>query len=348
MKALGINAPIGSGDLPDHLRELELPLPEPGKGEIRIRVRATSINIDDIHIAEGTMIGGLPVTPKADANQPLVPGTDVAGIVDALGPGVQDIKVGARVLGVSRPSDPRGPWAEYCIVKAADVAEIPEDLAFEAAAPLPLSGTVALNSIKSAGELRGKTCLVIGASGGIGTLCVQILNSMGAEVWTVNSSSKAALVKGLGAKRVLNRNVKPFDEQLREAGSKVDVVFDFVGGRDTERRALSILKPGGKFITAVGPVAWIGEEKLGAWKIAGMFAYVARRMLFSRVFGGPTYTMRSFNKVDFAGIREFLIETGNRAVVEAVVPLERDAIRGALKNVIAHKTAGRVVIDVAN
>lgn len=107
-------------------------------------VPRSTINIDDLHIAEGTMLGGLPVSPSAGPSKPVIPGTDLAGVIDQVGVGVKHLAVGQRVYGITNPMKGRGPWAELCCVPAKSVRAMPSDWSFEAAATLGLSGAVLL------------------------------------------------------------------------------------------------------------------------------------------------------------------------------------------------------------
>ena len=214
-------------------------MPEPGKNEVRIKVIASTINIDDVHLAQGTMFGGLPVSRKPSQSKPYIPGTDFAGIIDAVGPGVKSLKVGQEVYGICNPMKGRGPWAEYCITKSNNVAVKPKVWDFKEAAACALAGAVVVSMVNSVKNVANKRCLVIGASGGIGTLCVQALKQENARVWGVCSQRNAEIVRQLGAERVIDYTKAPFSEQIQDLDEQVDVVFDLVGGKEIEKDAFS-------------------------------------------------------------------------------------------------------------
>jgi NADPH2:quinone reductase len=100
MKAICITSRPNLGELDKYVELMDLPVPKPGKNEIRIKVIATAINIDDVHLAEGTMFGGLALGLKPSQSKPYIPGIDVAGIVDTVGPGVRSLRVGQEVYGI--------------------------------------------------------------------------------------------------------------------------------------------------------------------------------------------------------------------------------------------------------
>jgi len=118
MKALCYTRPLDVGELDSNLDMHEVSVPEPAQGQMLVRMRASSINIDDIHIAEGTFFGGMGKS-RASAEKPVTPGVDVAGTVEKLGPGVTGFTVGDAVVGILGPKAGRGAWAEYCCLSAA-------------------------------------------------------------------------------------------------------------------------------------------------------------------------------------------------------------------------------------
>ena len=195
-------------------------------------------DVDDIHFAQGTMFGGMPISPKPSEKKPVIPGTDVAGIIDKIGSRVNNFKVGQAVFGICNPMKHNGPWAEYCLAKQNNISIKPENLDFNQAAAFVLGGAVAVSAINSAGIVTDKKCLVIGASGGIGTLCVQGLDTLGSITWGVCSQKNAKMVENLGATKIFDYTKSPFADQIRKLSERVDVVFDFVGGRDTEKQEI--------------------------------------------------------------------------------------------------------------
>ncbi|MBX2802712.1 MAG: NAD(P)-dependent alcohol dehydrogenase [Myxococcales bacterium] len=347
MRALGVRARPRVGHFVNDLTELRVPLPEPAPDEVRVRVHASAINVDDVHIVEGTFAGGAPLGPKPTPDAPAVPGSDFAGTVDAVGSEVHGLAVGQRVYGMSDTFAGRGPWAEFVVTAASRVHPIPEDVDFEEAAALPVAGTTALCAIEAAGEVRGLRCLVVGASGGVGSLAVQALCGLGAEVWAVCSGRNAELVRSLGAAEVLDYTARGIGDQLEARGVPIDRAFDFVGGRDVERQCYRVLRPGGAFVTVVGPVRYVGDHRLGWSGLARMFGYIGWRMAWTRLPGQARYHFAAISEPRFEQLDALLLRRGKRAPVDQVVPLTLQGVREATAHVLSHRARGKVIIRVA-
>src|SRR5947209_16716569 len=156
--------------------------PAPGPGEVLIRIGACSLNYHDVFTRRGM--------PGIRVPLPVVPGLDIAGEVAALGPGVEDVALGARVLvdpiypGVGLMGEMRdGGLAEYCVAAAGQLIPIPDGVSFAEAAALPVAYGTAHRMLTANGPIeRGQTVLVLGASGGVGTACVLLAKLAGAEV----------------------------------------------------------------------------------------------------------------------------------------------------------------------
>jgi alcohol dehydrogenase len=347
MKAICITSRPNPGELDKCVELKDLPLPDPGKNEIRIKVIASTINIDDIHIAEGTMFGGLPVSPKPSQNKPYIPGTDVSGIIDSVGPGVKSLKVGQEVYGICNPMKGQGPWAEYCIAKSDHVTVKPGGWDFKEAAACALAGAVAVSMVNSVKNVANKKCLVIGASGGIGTLCLQALKQENARVWGVCSQRNAGIVQQLGAERVIDYTKAPFSEQIQDLGEKVDIVFDLVGGKEIEKDAFHVLDSTGTFVTIVGPNKYVGERNIGVIGALFSFVYIGWRMLWTKIRKSPNYVFTGPTKPDFASINTLLVASGSKPIIDRVVSLTREDISAAIIRVISHRAVGKVIVSVS-
>ena len=347
MKAICITSRPNLGELDKCLELKDLPLPEPGKNEIRIKVIASTINIDDVHLAEGTMFGGIPLGPKPSQNNPYIPGTDVAGIIDAVGQGVKSLKVGQEVYGICNAIKGRGPWAEYCTTKSDLVAVKPKIWDFREAAACASSGAVAVRMVTAAKDVANKRCLVIGASGGIGTLCVQALKQEKARVWGVCSQRNVEIVQKLGAERVFDYTKAPFSEQIQDLDEKTDVIFDLVGGKELEKDAFSVLASTGKFITIVGPNKYVGEKNIGVIGALASFAYIGGRMLWTRIQTSPSYVFTGAAIPDFANIDKMLAASGSKPIIDTDVSLTREAISAVINLVTSHRAVGKVIVNVA-
>ncbi len=346
MKAICITSRPNLGELDKYAELRDLPVPEPGKNEIRIKVIASTINIDDVHLAEGMMFGGLALGPKPSQSKPYIPGTDVAGIIDDVGLGVKSLQVGQEVYGICNAIKGRGPWAEYCIAKSDNVAVKPQVWDFREAAACASAGAVVVSMVNSVKDVANKRCLVIGASGGIGTLCVQALRKENARVWGVCSRRNVEIVQKLGAERVIDYTKAPFSEQIQDLDEQVDIVFDLVGGKEIERDAFSVLASTGTFVTIVGPNKYVGEKNIGVIGALSSFAYVGWRMLWTRIRQSPNYVFTGSATPDFTSINTMLVASGSKPIIDTEVSLTKKDISAAINRVTSHRAVGKVIINV--
>jgi len=245
---------------PETLELVEVPDPDPGDGEVRVRVEAAAVNAGDWHLVRADpflvrLFFGLR-RPKHP-----IPGSDVAGRVEAVGPGVRDLKPGDAVFGDLSGSG-FGAFAEVACAPESALVRKPDGLSFEEAAAVPVSAVTALQGLRDKGKLRpGGKVLIHGASGGVGAFAVQIAKALGAEVTGVCSSRSVDLVRTLGADRVLDYT----REDFAAAGARYDLILG-VGGRRSildYRRALS---PGGTYVQVGGDMAQFTQVVLfGPW-----------------------------------------------------------------------------------
>jgi NADPH:quinone reductase-like Zn-dependent oxidoreductase len=223
---------------PDVLTLEDLPIPEPGEGEVRIKVNAVSINPVDYKRRRNW---------AANQNFPVVLGWDVAGIVDQLGAGVTDFKVGGAVYGmICFPAEGRA-YAEYVTAPVSDIALKPAALSFAEAAAMTLAPLTAQQAFDTMGLRAGQTLLIHAAAGGVGHYAVQLARVRGAHVIASGSAKNRDFILGLGADEFIDYTAAPFEEQV----SGVDAVFDTVGG-ETQTRSFGVVKPGGWLVTIVG------------------------------------------------------------------------------------------------
>jgi NADPH:quinone reductase-like Zn-dependent oxidoreductase len=342
MKALCYTRPLAIGEFESALEMQDVSMPEPAEGQLLVRMRASSINIDDIHIAEGTFLGGMQKS-QASQEQPSTPGVDVAGIVEKLGANVSGFAVGDEVLGILGPKPGRGAWAEYCCLPAVMALKKPAAYSFEEAAASGVAGKTAANAVTSAALQPGQAALVVGASGGIGSLVVQILKQQGVRIIGVCSGRNAALVGSLGAETIIDYTRGPFGEQLGSV--KVDVVIDCVGGRDVEKQGLRVLNRQGRFVTLVGPHSFIGETRIGTTGIIAYLAYVSRRSMLSRIFG-PRYLMAGIGR-SLESLQKLVLDNCITPPIDRELPFELGAIRDGIAHVRSHRARGKVVITIA-
>jgi NADPH:quinone reductase-like Zn-dependent oxidoreductase len=222
---------------PETLKLEDLPIPEPGAGEVRIRVMAASVNPVDYKMRNG---GYLP----ADA-LPLTLGRDVAGVVDAVGDGVDRFHVGEAVFAMLDRD--HGGYVEFVAQTAANCARKPARLDFIQAAAVPLAGLTAWQGLFDHGGLQaGQRVLIHGAGGGVGHLAVQFARAHGAAVIATCSSADVDFVKSLGATEVIDYKTERFEDHVQN----VDLVFDLVAG-ETQDRSWAVLKNGGALISTL-------------------------------------------------------------------------------------------------
>jgi len=238
---------------PDVLSYDDVPLPEPGPGEARVKLSAAGVNFIDIYHRKGQYPG----------KRPLTLGQEGAGVVDALGPDVADLKPGDRVAYASV----QGSYAEYAIVPAARLVPVPAGVGLDLAAAVMLQGMTAHYLAASTFPLNpGDTALVHAAAGGVGQLLVQIAKRRGARVIGTASAAKLDLARAAGADEVIGYNEEDFEAavKLLTGGRGVDVVYDSVG-QTTFDKSLGCLRPRGYMVLygqSSGPVAPLDPQVL--------------------------------------------------------------------------------------
>lgn len=234
MQAIRVHAFGG----PEVLSVETIARPCPASDEVLVRVKAAGVGPWD-----GWVRGGKSVIPQP---LPLTPGSDIAGIVEAVGADAGDFAIGEAVYGVT---DPRftDAYAEYAVAKAAMIAGKPEGLSFEEAASVPVIAVTAWQALFEHAHVQpGQTVLIHGAAGNVGAFAVRMAKLAEARVIATAGSGDLDYVRSLGADRVIDYRAERFDELVQG----VDAVIDLVGG-ETQTRSFSVLKPGGYLVSAV-------------------------------------------------------------------------------------------------
>jgi NADPH:quinone reductase-like Zn-dependent oxidoreductase len=323
MKAI-VQDRYGSTDVLE-FRDIEEPVV--GEEDVLVRVHAAGCGPDVWHLMTGMpYMARLAIgfrTPKLP-----VLGWDVSGTVDAVGANVTGIAPGDEVMGTTK-----GSFAELAISKADDLVPKPARLSFEEAGALPISGITALRAIRDEAKVQpGQTVLVIGASGGVGSLAVQIAKAYGAMVTAVCSTSKQDLVRSIGADDVIDYTREDFTDGSRGW----DVIIDSAG-----RRPLSRLR---RALTPKGTLVIVGGDGGGKWTggfFRGMLlAPVVSLFVGQRLRGLATKVKRE----DLVTLTE-LVEAGTLTpVIDRTYPLIEapDAIRYLAEG----HAAGKIVITV--
>ncbi|HEY2957073.1 MAG TPA: NADP-dependent oxidoreductase [Actinomycetota bacterium] len=225
----------------------ELPTPGPVDGQVLVRVCAAGVNPFDAYVAGGYAKDVL------EHRFPLVPGHDAAGVVEAVGDGVEQPAVGDEVFGaVGKPYLGEGTYAEMATMSAATLWPKPAPLDFTQAAAVPLSGATALTLLDAVALGAGERLLVLGASGGVGSYLVQLAARRGARVVGVCSGPNLAYARGLGADDVIDYTTAEVGEAVRSRDPDgVDAIVDLVGDKPALSALSEQLRPGGRVASAV-------------------------------------------------------------------------------------------------
>jgi NADPH:quinone reductase-like Zn-dependent oxidoreductase len=301
--------------------------PSPGEHDVLLRVHAAGLDRGTWHLMTGQpylmrVIGFGFRRPK---NR--VPGLDVAGTVEAVGPAVTRFAVGDEVYGVAR-----GSYAEYATAHEDKLARKPPNVSFEQAAVVPVSGLVAQRGLVDVGHLKpGQSVLITGASGGVGSYAVQLAKAIGAEVTAVASADKADLVRSLGADHVIDYAREDFADGSRH----YDLILD-IAGNPTLRRLRRALTP-------LGTAVILGGEQGG--RITGGFGRTLRAPLVSRfVSQRLTMVTADENGRDLERLTA-LIEAGQVTPhVDRTYPLQE--VPEAMARLVAGYVRGKVAISV--
>jgi len=328
---------------PEVIRVEDVPTPEPGPGEVLLRVRASSMNHLDVWVRKG-----LPIRIP----MPHIGGSDIAGEVEALGPGVGEVTPGTRVVvdpsldwdwytGVRRGPDlpdpefrvigehTQGGFAEYALVPAANLLQLPDHVSFETAAAASLVFVTAWRGLMTRGALRaGERVLITGGSGGVSTAAVQLARHAGATVFVLTSGEEnRRRLQGLGAHVAMDRKAGDVGDMVKEATGPegVDLVLDSVG-EALWGVLIRALAPGGRLVTygaTTGPKA-VTDLRHVFWK---------QLSILGSTMGSPG---------EFHAAMRLVFEGVVRPVIHSTVPLE--GVQGAHAILEGGGVFGKVVV----
>jgi len=236
---------------PDVIVFEDVDRPVAGEGEVLVRVKASGVGPWDGWIREGKSVLPQPL--------PLTLGSDLSGVIEEVGIGVDDFKVGDEVFGVANPRFTNAN-AEYAVVSARMIARKPKGITDVEAASLPVVAVTAWQMLFDHGGIQsGQTVLILGAAGSVGSYAVQLARSAGARVVATASSKDADYVRSLGAERVIDYRA---EFPTRDDVGPVDLVLDGVGG-EAQGRALAVVRPGGRLVSIVSQPDQSEAERLG-------------------------------------------------------------------------------------
>ena len=311
----------------DALSRVAFGEPDPGPGELRLRVRAAGIGLPDALMCRGTY--------AFSPTLPFVPGQEVCGTLDAVGPGVE-LPLGARLMAVTNFFDGRGGFAEATIARSESAFRVPDAMRDEDAAAFRIGYSTAYIALVRRGALQaGEWLLVLGAAGGSGLAAVRLGSALGARVIAVVSGDpKRALVARSGADVVIDRAERSVPDAVMEAtgGGGVDVVYDPVGGAFAGSMA--------KCLAAGGRLLAIGFAS-GSWVQADVSDLVLRNASIVGVYaGGQT---RAEAEADHELLLA-LAAAGRLGGTPQAVPFE--ALPDALDTVDRSEAVGKLVLGL--
>jgi len=322
------------------LRLGEVARPEPAEDEVLVQVRAASVHPDVWHVVTGQptvlRLMGSGVRHPKDR----VPGTDVAGVVESVGVAVTRFRPGDEVFGETiRGVQWRngGAFAEYATAPEEGVALKPSGVSFQEAATVPTAGLIALNNLPQRRVPFGCRVLINGAAGGVGAIAVQLARAYGAEVTGVDHERKLALVRSMGADRVIDYT----REDFTRGGERWDLIFDVPGNHSFQEIRRALHPHGGYVLIGHDAFGAAGHHWLGS--IPRMLGLMARSAVVPELRGG---SFASPDKRRLMSTLAQFLETGQlRVVIDRAFPLAQ--VPGALRYLVSGQPAGRVVVVVS-
>jgi NADPH:quinone reductase-like Zn-dependent oxidoreductase len=308
MKAIVINA-YGNEDV---LNYVEVERPEPKADEILVKVHVAAVNPADWKIRDG-------MSEMFGLKLPLILGGDISGTIEAVGVEVKNFKQGDAVYGMTLSGGFSGGYAEYALSKADTIVLKPNDLSFKEAAAIPVAALTAWQSIFDLANLSsGQRILITGASGGVGSMAVQLAKAKGVFVIGTASGKNAQFVRDLGADEFVDYTQQNFEEVVKD----VDVVFDTIGN-DTQERAFQTLKQGGFLVSSAGTPS---VEKAQEFGVASAF-----------VFCKP-------NAPQLAEINRLMGEGKLKVHIETILPIAE--VKKAHQLSQSGRTRGKIVLQI--
>jgi len=312
---------------PDVLELKDIDIPEISDDEVLVRVHAAGVGRDVWHV-----MAGLPYPIRLAGyglrapKNPVI-GSDVAGVVEAVGKNVSTLRPGDEVFGIGK-----GSYAEYVCARENKLAPKPENLTFEQAAVVAIMGSTALQALRDHGKVEpGQEVLIIGASGGVGTYAVQIAKAFGAHVTGVCSTKKVEMVRSIGADHVIDYR----REDFADGEQRYDVILD-IGGNSSLARLRRALATRGTLVI-------VGGEGGGRW-LGGLERQLWATMLSPFVSQKLGTFVSTSNHEDLLVLKE-LVESGKvTPVIDRTYPLAE--VPEAILYLEGGHARGKVLITV--
>ncbi|MEX0771533.1 MAG: NADP-dependent oxidoreductase [Balneolales bacterium] len=301
---------------PDRLKIGTVERPDVKEGEVLVRIQAAGVNPVDAAVTQGYLQGSLPHV------FPVIPGWDMAGIVEERGFGARRFVPGDKVYAyVRRPVVQWGTFAEYIVVPEYYLSLQPGNISHKEAGGMPLAGLTAWQSLYEAGDLQeGQTVLILGASGGVGSMGIQLAKAKGAKVIGVASTKNHGYMKELGADETIDYNDTNIGEAVLELQPEgVDLIFDCAAG-ETLQQSLPALKSNGKLVSLLNR----GEN-------------LDPNINFEYVFTEP-------NSSHLEHLRDLVESRKIEVLVSKTYPLDKAA--EALQQVQSLHTRGKIILSL--
>jgi len=297
---------------PEVLKYEDVPRPEPKDNEVLVRMIAAGVNPVDALIRSGKY------AKFFDTTLPLIPGYDIAGVVEKTGAKVTKLKVGDPIYAYVMWG---GGYAEYAVATEGEAAAKPKSITFVEAASVPLAALTAWQALIDTAKLSaGQTVLIHGGSGGVGSFAIQIAKAHGAKVIATASTPNQDLLKQLGADVAIDYTKTKFEDVAKD----VDVVLDSVG-KDTLARSYGVIRKGGFIATLVAQPDQAELDKHG--------------------IHGASISVKP-NSDELMKITKLIEEKKIKPVVSQVLPLT-EAVK-AQEQAATHHTRGKIVLKVAD
>jgi len=322
--------------LPEFTTTMEKPTIEYHSSQVLIKVKAAGVNPVDWKIARGDF------SPLASAHERT--GYDVAGVVEAAGDHVTRFKKGDAVWGDISPRI--GTYAEYVVADDQNLDFKPEQLTFVEAAAVPLAALTAFQGLIHVAHLKaGDKVLILGGASGVGHFALQLARAHGAEVWaTASETHKALICEELGCEHFIDYHKQTLKEAL--GSTKVDIVFDAVGVKESRDEAFDLLKPHTGHLVTTQPVD--PAEKISYLKLLGAamdYVWKKTESVFWRDVHYHAFTVDAAQGAkDLVHLRQLFDAGKMRPIIQEVLPLDKVAL--AWQHSQSLHTGGKIVLEV--